>query len=200
MSRYATLGASSRVRSYQYLPFLHEHGVSVTVSPLFSNAYLQTLYDKRTSWLEVIKGYSRRFVKLFTLYRYDVVIIEKELFPFFPAIFERLLQFSGRPYLVDYDDALFHRYDCHKSGLVRFFLSRKIDTVMRNAAVVVAGNHYLAERAEKAGAKKVIIIPTVVDTDHYVPLERSKNKRRDNNWMDRYAQNLPLFIIANSCI
>jgi glycosyltransferase involved in cell wall biosynthesis len=38
---------------------------------------------------------------------------------------------------------------------------------MRNAATVVAGNEYLAERAQEAGASSIGIIPTVIDLDRY---------------------------------
>ncbi|MCG7947610.1 MAG: glycosyltransferase family 1 protein, partial [Candidatus Thiodiazotropha taylori] len=38
LSRYPRLGASSRLRSYQYLPGLAENGIEVTVPPLFSEA------------------------------------------------------------------------------------------------------------------------------------------------------------------
>lgn len=170
MSRYDSLGASSRVRTYQYLPYFRQSGISVAVSPLFSNAYLEALYNKKRSPSEVIRGYIRRFLGIFTVYKYDLVLIEKELFPFMPAVFERLLSLFKIPYLVDYDDALFHRYDLHKSPIIKRFLGRKIDSVMRNAAVVIAGNSYLAKRAVDAGAKKVRIIPSVVDTQHYYSL------------------------------
>lgn len=38
---------------------------------------------------------------------------------------------------------------------------------MRHAALVIVGNEYLAERAKKAGAKKIVILPTVIDLDRY---------------------------------
>ena len=38
---------------------------------------------------------------------------------------------------------------------------------MRNAYCVIAGNAYLAERARIAGAKRVVVIPTVVDHERY---------------------------------
>ncbi|MCZ6596580.1 MAG: glycosyltransferase family 1 protein, partial [Planctomycetota bacterium] len=34
LSRYGELGASSRMRSYQYLPALERAGIDVTVAPL----------------------------------------------------------------------------------------------------------------------------------------------------------------------
>jgi glycosyltransferase involved in cell wall biosynthesis len=71
--------------------------------------------------------------------------------------------------VVDYDDAVFHRYDQHSSSLVRRLLGRKIDGVMQNAALVVTGNEYLKERAVSAGAKWVEILPSVVNADLYTP-------------------------------
>jgi len=53
------------------------------------------------------------------------------------------------------------------SRLVRTLLGRKIDAVMRRAAVVVAGNDYLAARARQAGARMIEIIPSVIDVSRY---------------------------------
>lgn len=167
LSRYGPLGASSRVRFLQYLPYFRSQGIDVTVKPLLSDAYLKGLYSSSPRWREVVKGYLVRIVALLTAWRFDVVIIEKELFPFMPALAERALKLIGVPYVVDYDDALFHRYDCHPNPWVRRFLGKKIDAVMRHATCVMAGNQYLAERARKAGAKNIEIIPTVVNADRY---------------------------------
>src|SRR5690606_29967499 len=60
-----------------------------------------------------------------------------------------------------------HNYDLHRYLLVRLFLKRKIDKVMRYSHKVVVGNSYLADRAYKAGAAKVVVIPTVVDGNRY---------------------------------
>ena len=166
-TRYGRLGASSRVRSLQYLPFLRSRGVEVSVKPLLSDSYLQALYKGGPRWREVIKGYCSRVVALLGAWRFDVVMIEKELFPFLPALAERFLRLIRVPYIVDYDDALFHRYDRHNNRWVRKLLGRKIDSVMCHSVTVIAGNEYLAERARDAGARKVEIIPTVVDLERY---------------------------------
>jgi glycosyltransferase involved in cell wall biosynthesis len=165
------MGASSRVRYLQYVPYLESQGVSFEIQPLFSNRYLAALYAGRRAGREVLKGYLARVPALLRARRFNALVVEKELFPFLPAVFERLLARLRVPYLADYDDPLFHRYDRHASPLVRGLLGRKIDTVMRHAAVVVAGNEYLAERARSAGAREVAIVPTVVDTGRYVPAE-----------------------------
>lgn len=199
LSRYGELGASSRVRYLQYLPYFRAQGVDVSVVPLFSDAYLRSLYDGGSRWQEVFAGYLRRVGVLLRARRFDVVIIEKELFPFMPALAERLLRAFDVPYAVDYDDALFHRYDLHSSKLVRWVLGRKIDAVMRHASVVVAGNDYLAKRARQAGARRVELIPTVVDTQRYQPSQAPPNETPVIGWIgtpktSRYLEPLlPVF-------
>ena len=98
---------------------------------------------------------------------YDLIWIEKEIFPFLPAFIECLLARMGVLYVVDYDDALFHRYDRNKNWLIRVILGRKIDSVMKCASLVIAGNEYLADKARSAKAQNVAIVPTVVDLTRY---------------------------------
>lgn len=177
LSRYDRLGASSRVRSFQYLPFLEANGWQVDVSPLFSDSYLQAFYRDQPRGVHAFSGYWNRLKGLLDIKQYDLLWIEKELFPFLPPYVESGLKLLGIPYVVDYDDAIYHRYDCHRNWLIRKTLGRKIDTVMRGAALVIAGNDYLAQRAFGCGSSHVEIVPTVVDVEHYrvvAPVEREQ--------------------------
>ena len=168
LSRYGRLGASSRIRSYQYLPFLEAQGVHVTVSPLFEDSYLHGLYSAhKTDAYFVFQAYFRRVGRLLESRNFDLVWIEYELLPWTPHWAEKVLAALGTPYLVDYDDAIFHRYDMHPRRLVRLLLGRKIDRVMQKASKVVVGNEYLAERAWRSGARHVNILPSVVDLARY---------------------------------
>ena len=167
LSRYSRLGASSRVRSLQYLPFLESKGWTIDVNPLFSDRYLRALYSGKSRIVQVLIGYWRRLYYIFKARKYDLIWIEKEIFPFMPAFIEYLFAKSGIRYVVDYDDALFHRYDKNSYWLIRFILGNKIDLVMKHASLVIVGNDYLAERARMASAQCVEIIPTVVDLNHY---------------------------------
>jgi len=115
LTRYDRLGASSRVRMLQYTPYLDSSGWLVDRAAFFSNAYLEQLYAGKPWWKESLLAYWRRIRVVFRAGRYDLLWIEKELFPFLPAGVERLLRLLGIPYMVDYDDALFHRYDRHSS-------------------------------------------------------------------------------------
>lgn len=199
LSRYGDLGASSRVRYLQYLPQFRLHGWEVEICPLFSNSYLQNLYSGQSRIWETLKGYFSRLLALQRVHAFDVLIIEKELLPYIPAWFERILHRMQIPYIVDYDDALFHSYDMSHNLIVRVLLRHKIDTVMRKSSLVIAGNTYLAERARNAGAHRVEIIPTVVDTDRYVPVVETSEDMPIVGWMgtpqtSRYLEPLlPVF-------
>jgi glycosyltransferase involved in cell wall biosynthesis len=168
LTRYERLGSSSRVRFYQYVPYLQAHGVELTAFPFFTDDYVKQLYTgQAVSKMEVMQAYMKRLIVLAGSGSYDLLWIEKELFPWLPAWFENLLSLFHVRYVVDYDDAVFHRYDLHPSSLVRRLLGRKIDHVMRHAALVIVGNEYLGERARQAGARNVKILPSVVDVESY---------------------------------
>lgn len=168
LSRYGRLGASSRLRSYQYLPYLENRGFRITVAPFFKDEYLERFYaGGGKSLLYVLDGYGRRIVSLSGLRAFDLIWIEAEALPWLPAWVETLIGWAGTPYAVDYDDAIFHRYDRHANPAVRKILGDKIDRVMRHSKAVIAGSEYLAERATKAGAKRVELIPTSIDLNRY---------------------------------
>jgi len=168
LSKYPRMGASSRLRTLQYLPLLEQQGFEFTVRSLFDEKYLEKLYaDGSRSRLAVSKYYSKRLLTLFSLWRYDLVWIEKEIFPYLPAFSEQFLALIGKKYIVDYDDAIFHNYDLSRNKPIQILLANKIDKVMKHSSHVIAGNHYLAARAKSAGAKNIQLIPTVVDHLRY---------------------------------
>jgi glycosyltransferase involved in cell wall biosynthesis len=168
LSKYSRMGASSRLRTHQYIPYLELHNYAITVSSLFNDIYLESLYGTgKVSKALVVKLYLKRLLVLLTSFKYDVLWIEKELFPYLPATFEKLLRLFNVRYVVDYDDAIFHNYDMSSNPVIKTLLCHKIDKVMAMSSVTVVGNQYLANRAKSAGAKNVHVIPTVVDIDRY---------------------------------
>lgn len=184
-SKYSRLGPSSRLRSLQYLPLLQDRGIDVQVHELFPDAYLEKLYGdrpvaaRRGAW----RHYLRRVGQALRRGTHDLAWIEGELFPYLPHWLESALAHSTRPYVVDYDDALFHKYDLSPNPLVRRVLGDKIDRVMRGAACVIAGNRYLAARASQAGARWIEVIPTVVDEKRYAVVKHADAERPVIGWV-----------------
>ncbi len=169
LTSYTCLGASSRLRTVQFIPHLAERGFDLTVEPLFDDGWLKAFYNSsdRPRALSALSALRRRAAAMIGAKKYDLVWLEKEALPFVPWWLEHALGRSMPPFVVDYDDALFHRYDLSPNPFVRFVFGRKIDSVMKHAAIVVAGNKYIAARANQAGARQVEIVPTVVDPARY---------------------------------
>lgn len=176
LSRYSRLGASSRLRSYQYLPFLESRGIEVSVAPLFGDDYVNGLYAEEVPVASVIRAYISRLAAMRRAKRFDVLWVEQEIFPWLPDWIELGLIPGNLAIVSDYDDAIFHRYDQHKLSLIRALLEKKIDAVMRRSNVVIVGNDYIGDRARQAGARRVEFLPTVVDATRYAVVNAASNE------------------------
>lgn len=169
LTKYSQLGASSRYRTYQYLKHLSSLGLDCEVSPLFPDIYLEKRYGGGALPVaRVIKSYLLRFIKCLDVSRYDLLVIEKELFPYIPASIETVLLKMAAAYTLDFDDALFHIYDRHRNPLVRSLLGKKHASIMKKASLVTAGNPYIAEYSRNY-AECVEVVPTVLDLEKYHP-------------------------------
>jgi len=164
------MGASSRMRAFQYVPLLYPVGIDATVSPVFSDKYVSSLQYGRKNLGEVLSGFFRRIQTLLKSHSFDLIWIEKEILPWVPAWLEQKLLPKHIPYILDYDDAVFHYYDHSRNLFVRQLLGTKHRSLIQRAALVMAGNEYIADFANRAGAKFVEIIPTVIDLDRYPPV------------------------------
>ena len=199
LSRYGRLGSSSRLRSYQYIDFLRSRGIELVPAPLFDDNYVRNLYaGRRKSPVSVVVSYTRRLTRLLSSTRFDLVWLEGELFPFLPAWGEEMLSRTGLPYIVDYDDALFHRYDQSRNPLVRAALGDKIDKVMRKARMVLAGNEYIAEHARNIGAKNVVKFPTVIDLERYEVSRLAEGRPFTIGWIGSPVTAKYLLLINNA--
>ena len=168
LPKYSENGASSRLRSLEYIPWLQQAGADVDVQSFFGTDYVKRLYaGHEKGLLDAAGPYARRIGAMLRARRYDLLWIEKELFPWAPGLIESLAPLCAVPYLVDYDDAIFHNYDMHSSAMVKTLLGNKLDTLLRSAAAVTPGNAYLESYALAHGAKRTEIFPTVIDLQRY---------------------------------
>lgn len=174
LTRYGTLGSSSRMRFLQYIPTLQQAGLMVEVQALFTDAALAARYQSgQYSLLAMVHAFTSRVAALLSRKNFDLLWIEKEALPWWPLWLESAL-LHDVPYVLDYDDAVFHNYDLHRLEWVRRMFGERVDGLMAKATLVVAGNNYLAHRAKDAGAPWVAVLPTVIDLNRY---RLQQNKR-----------------------
>ena len=163
-SKSSTIGPSSRYRVYQFLPHLHHAGIECRVDPLFGATYFSILHV-RSSLLQtllkipyVVARFLKRLGRLLTLGRRDLIVIEGQLFPYAPPLIERLLCWLRYRVVVEMDDAIY---------LTRGH-ERKMPVLFSRATGVIVGNDRLAAYASQY-ASRVTVVPTVVDTERFVP-------------------------------
>jgi len=182
-TKYSYDGPSSRYRFYNYKDCFKKEGIELTINPLFTKKYFLAK-GKMQKALIVLKAYIIRLfqlIKLLVFKDYGIVLIEYELFPYFPAILEYLLKKRGIKYFVDYDDAIFHKYDLSNNLAIKLFLKNKIFKVMQYATKVIVCNDYLKSYAIKYN-KNLLQLTTVVLLDRY-KLEMENFKKSSNKFV-----------------
>ena len=106
LSKYNRDGASSRYRFYNYKPYFDENCIQFHIKPLLDNSYVLNLYDNRkikVYFQRIFSILKRVYFVLFQSSNYDLIVIEKELFPNVPYVIEKLL-LKGKSYALDFDD------------------------------------------------------------------------------------------------
>ncbi|ABC24599.1 Glycosyl transferase, group 1 (plasmid) [Rhodospirillum rubrum ATCC 11170] len=167
LTKYDETGASSRQRCFLFLSELRKRGFVIDVQSFFNSDYLPRLYKGyRPDAKAIVRSYAHRLLAMRRAGDYDLIWLEKEFLPWIPHLLE-WGAFARTPYVVDFDDAWFLRYQNHPLALVRWLLGRKFNGTIRKAACVIAGNATLETWALSLGARRVVQIPTVVDTTRY---------------------------------
>jgi hypothetical protein len=174
LSKYGPLAASARQRFLQYRSFLDSANVAMTVSPLFGDDYLSAIMQNGAKPLRMAAvAYIDRLLAARRVNRADGVLVHCELLPFVPSFLEAVMFRFRVPLIFDYDDAIFHQYDQHKSSLVRTLLGGKLKPLLRRAELAICGNAYLQAYAAEH-CRQTEIVPTVVDTDVYGSTQESR--------------------------
>ena len=181
LSLYGPQAASHRVRLSQFKAGLAAQGIELHIQSLLSDAYLQRSFSGgRPSIRQLLLDYFQRSQVLRHARSFDLAILQCELLPFLPAWLEqRLLTI---PYIYDFDDAYFLKYNSGRLAVLSPLLGHKFDQVIARAAAVTAGNNVLGAFARRFNSH-VSVLPSVVDTHHYRPRGDSSERPFTVGWI-----------------
>jgi len=112
-----------------------------------------------------------RFLDTLRARKHDLLFIQREVFPYGPALLERILSLWNRPIVFDFDDAIYlpASHSPNKS-LAWLKCPSKTATTVRLATRVIVGNSVLEQYARRINPN-VVVLPTPVDTDEIRPRE-----------------------------
>ena len=147
-------GASSRYRLFQFLPAIEAAGFSYNVHLPPANPG-QGLGRILTSWRD------QRTIRSLAA-EAQLTFVQKRLLP--EGLIDALAR-SGR-LAFDFDDAIFTSPTGDRSAHASRRVEHRLKAVLAAADLVLTGNRYLAEYSAPY-ARRVVVLPTVVDTDRY---------------------------------
>lgn len=164
-----------RFRYEQYLSLLEADGMTFFDRPFLSEKTWSVYYAEGKTMakaLGILSGFFRRFLLMFTVFRYDRIFVYREMAPLGPPIFEWILaRVLRRKYIYDFDDAIWlPNYSASNARFHRLKFYKKVNRCMKWAWKISAGNAYLADYARQFNPN-VSIIPTTIDTIHHHNLQ-----------------------------
>lgn len=161
-----------RFRFEQYFDYLRENGFECHLSFIISEKDDKILYapgNLPQKALLAMKAVVTRSRNVFAARQYDIIFIFREAFFTGSILFEKLLKRSGAKIIFDFDDAIWN-FDVSEANKKLSFLKNpdKTAKIIEMSDLVFAGNQYLADYAGRYN-KNVVIIPTTIDTEEYIP-------------------------------
>lgn len=153
-TRYGKLGASSRLRFYNFVPFLGNAGWQVAVHNFFDDSYLHKLYSGGGKSIPALFAAWWKRLKEMADAPADVpALIEYELLPYLPFAAEKKF-LDSRRFVLNFDDDVFLRYRNMP------LLKNKFPELLRRSSGVICANEHLLETAGK-WQENLCKIPTV---------------------------------------
>jgi glycosyltransferase involved in cell wall biosynthesis len=163
-------GASSRYRIFRFLPAIEAAG--------FSHCLHLPPADPGKGFGRILTAWrDQRTIRTLAA-QARLTFIQKRLLP------ERLVESlarSGR-LAFDFDDAIFTSPSGDRSAHASRRVERRLHAVLAAADVVLTGNRYLAEYSTPH-ARRVVVLPTVVDTDRYPARQHGSRDRTVIGWI-----------------
>jgi len=175
---------ASRFRVDQCIDYIRKAGIKCSVLRSWPQKYyLPSWHKKRiigrlAAYLYFGLKVANGLWRVMRAPLYDVVFLQRDLLTWKgPPFLEWLLRKLSKKIIFDFDDAIF--LNNHQ----------KISKLIGLSDLVIVGNSYLGEYAQRYNSR-VEVIPTSVDTDKYCPLTRRTGAKVTIGWMGT-SSNLP---------
>ena len=167
---------ASRFRCEQFFGFFEENGVRCQLRYAYGQRYNSVIHHRWSSSYKFLCRLKRGFHQVMIPKEADIVFLQRTAFPHFPG-FEFLLSQRNLPVVFDFDDNL----TVNGAGDRSLARETTFELAASWANQLIAGNQFLADQA--ARPEKTAVIPTVIDTQRYVPVDRPNQGKVIIGWM-----------------
>ena len=174
--------SSRRFRLLQYVPFLENEGIVVDEFISRYGSWPPAQKWKRPYWL--VGTLADRIIPAIKSRQYNLVFLQRELV----STLYTLERFLGRPRILDVDDAVW---------LNGNLALRSFSSLVSSCDGVICGNKYIADQASKWN-KRVIVLPTAVDTDRFAVAKSEMRSKKIIGWSGLFAGSKYLLSIEDA--
>tara|TARA_B100001287_G_scaffold150032_1_gene126298 strand:+ start:8633 stop:9709 length:1077 start_codon:yes stop_codon:yes gene_type:complete len=170
-----------RYRFEQYFNYLESNNIKCELAYWINENNDKTLYHKGryvSKLFLAVKAYIVRISNLLNINKYDLIVVFREALPTRSIFFERCIYWAKIPMIYDFDDAIWVKDVSNVNKRLSWFKNeKKIEKLLSLCSHVTCGNSYLADFAKKFN-QNISVIPSTVDTSHYVPFNNKYDEVR----------------------
>jgi glycosyltransferase involved in cell wall biosynthesis len=170
-----------RFRFEQYLNFLKENGFDCKLSILLNEKNDKAFYSKGNYLKKILIYCSTLMIRMgdwFSMNRYDIIFIFRDALMTGSTFFEKRFARSKAKIIFDFDDSIWMQNVSAANKRLAFLKdASKTSKIIALSDMIFAGNQFLADYAAKFN-KNIVIVPTTIDTEIYVPIKNRKRKDR----------------------
>jgi len=161
---------SQRYRVEAFTTALQRRGIDLRYHWVLDRDDLHTFYGRAGAWAKAAvaaRALARRLGSLGSVTP-DVWLVQREAF-FLGGPWSEWLAARRAPIVFDFDDAIWIRTTSTANSRFAWLKNvAKVPRLVTMAETVIAGNDYLADWARPLN-RRVVVIPTVVDTEAFTP-------------------------------
>ena len=152
--------AASRYRVLQYLPYFEAKGIDTEV---------REFPDGMKAWRAALG----------TIRDAAVIFVQRKRLPLYVLL---ALRRMGKKIVYDFDDAVMFKNSLSPNP---YSLRRKMSfrRMVAKSDLVIAGNKFLRSEAERAGARRIEVVPTPIDRERYHGKAYAPTDRVNIGWI-----------------
>ncbi len=174
---------ASRFRCEQFFPYFRDAGINPTLRYAYGPSYNRAIHQWWGNPYKALCRLRRGVYQVAVPSDTDFVFLQRTAFPQ-TAAFEKLLARRKIQTFFDFDDSLW----VDGTGAISASRKKAFEVAVELADHLIAGNGFLAEQANRPN--KTTIIPTVIDTNLYIPPANRSGDEVIIGWMGT-AGNFP---------
>lgn len=153
---------ASRFRCAQFFPYFRKMGIECELRYAYGEHYNDAISRFYGGPYKFACRLRRSWYQLFPSDGTDILFLQRTAFPFTGAV-EQIGSENGLPTVFDFDDSLFVDGDGKENPLRR----KAFYAAVESSDYLIPGNQFL--NSEAGNRPNSQVIPTVIDTDLYIP-------------------------------